>query len=917
MKRFIFLIIALSCIAFEGVQAQSFSGRVFDIQTGEALAGVKVYDKAGQLLDETQADGRFSIPIQENIPLIRFEKEGYEDNLTNIRVLDADAALDYRVYMIPASESIGEEDIPIIDIEDNDLADEQEQEVSSLLTASRDPFISTAAYNWGPLRFRIRGYNSEDNEVYINGARMGDMETRRIYWGQWGGLNDVTRNRYSVVGLGAMDYAVGGPGGVTWMDMRASMQRKQTRVSMSLSNRSYTKRIMATYASGMLPSGWAYAISGSRRWAQEGYQAGTFYDAWGYYAAIEKKINRHHSLNLILLGAPNRRGRSGAATMEMYEIANSHYYNPYWGYQVDKKRNSRVAHAHIPVGILQHNWTISDNMNLSSTISYQNGSNGSTGISWADAPDPRADYYQKWPSYFSNEETKTQLAEWLSGDERNRQVQWDLFYQINGEHLSSIENANGQGETVTGHRSLYIVQDRRYDYKQLQGRTTLHWQIGDRLSTTAGLGYSDYEKHNFNLVDDLLGGDFYLDINKYETEFVKRQYDVDRPNKVAYSGDTIGYNYLANIKEWEAWGQGIYSLPRWDVFLSAKLFGTSYQRKGLWRNGFFPERSKGHSEKKKFVNYTVKGGVSFKISGKQYLVANGMLATRPPSLFNSMISPRTRNDFVEELPNENIHSGELSWIYNSPEWKGRLSYYYSTFTNGINHRSAFFDSDNALGLDEGEFGNIILSNIDRVHQGLEAALEIALGRGFQIGFTGAYGAYRYSSRMEFEIVPDDSDQPLLLDNTIYSKNFRLSGIPEQAYAVELRYNSRRYWFAALKFNYLGPRYLDFYPYRRTEDFTKGFVQEDPLFKQITEQEQVPGAFTLDFFGGKSFKFGHRYVYLTLGVNNLLNNTNIITGGYEQYRVRSLRNGYPDLSIFPNKYYYAYGLNYFLNLSLRL
>ena len=916
MMKYVFLLLSI-VFGASSMTGQHLSGRVLDIQSGEVLQGVKLEDPSGAVLAETNVEGKFELKIKEDMPLISFIKDGYEKNVLNIKILDSNELFDYRVFMIPSTEIEEASAIPIIDIEDNDLEDDQEQEVSSLLTASRDPFISTAAYNWGPLRFRIRGYNSEDNDVYINGVRMEDQETRRIYWGQWGGLNDVTRNRYSVVGLGVMDYAVGGPGGVTWMDMRPSVQRKQTRFSYSLSNRSYTQRLMGTYTTGVLPSGWSFAFSGSRRWANEGYLPGTFYDAWGYYGAAEKKINHQHSLSLIVFGAPSRRGKSGAGTMEMYEIAGSHYYNPYWGYQVGKKRNSRVAHSHIPVGILEHRWMLNENVRLNTSLSFQKGSNGSTGINWADAPDPRADYYQKWPSYFRSSTTKTQLADWLSEDENNRQVQWEQFYLINASNPTTITNANGSGKDITGNRSLYVVQDRRYDYQQLQGRSTLFAQLSERLSAVGGIGIRQFNKHNFNLVDDLLGGDYWLDINKYETDFVKRQYDIEHPNKVVYKGDTTGYNYTANIREWEAWGQGVYTLPRLDFFLSGKVYGTTYWRKGFWKNGFFPDRSQGLSKKKSFLNYTLKGGVTYKVSGKQYLVLNGMTATRPPSLFNSMISPRTRNDFIKNLTNEKILSGELSWIYNSPEWKGRVSLYHTDFVGGVNHRSAFFDSDNAAGLEEGEFGNIILTNIDRRNQGVEMALEMQLGRGFQLGLVGAYGAYRYTSRMGFSIVPDDSDTPLDLDSTIYSKNFRLAGTPEQAYSAELRYSSPRYWFAALKVNYLGARYLDFYPYRRTADFTQGFVQEDPQFKKVIEQERVPGAMTLDFFGGKSFRFNHHFIYLTLGVNNLLNNTNIITGGYEQYRVRRGRNGLPDLSIFPNKYYYSYGLNYFLNISFRL
>ncbi len=51
----------------------------------------------------------------------------------------------------------------------------------------------------------------------------------------------------------------------------------------------------------------------------------------------------------------------------------------------------------------------------------------------------------------------------------------------------------------------------------------------------------------------------------------------------------------------------------------------------------------------------------------------------------------------------------------------------------------------------------------------------------------------------------------------------------------------------------------------------------------------------------------------VGVNNILNNQNIVTGGFEQ-----LRYDYQlkDVSKFPNKQFYAYGLNYFASIGIR-
>ena len=85
---------------------------------------------------------------------------------------------------------------------------------------------------------------------------------------------------------------------------------------------------------------------------------------------------------------------------------------------------------------------------------------------------------------------------------------------------------------------------------------------------------------------------------------------------------------------------------------------------------------------------------------------------------------------------------------------------------------------------------------------------------------------------------------------------------------------------------------------------------------------MPEAFTMDVFLGKSFnlynvnkklfKYG-TYLYVNIGVNNVLDNKEIRTGGFEQLRYDfTSRN--PDR--FANKYFYGYGANYFINVSLK-
>ena len=57
-----------------------------------------------------------------------------------------------------------------------------------------------------------------------------------------------------------------------------------------------------------------------------------------------------------------------------------------------------------------------------------------------------------------------------------------------------------------------------------------------------------------------------------------------------------------------------------------------------------------------------------------------------------------------------------------------------------------------------------------------------------------------------------------------------------------------------------------------------------------------------------------FLYLNVGVSNILDNRNFITGGYEQLRFDYETK---DVDRFPSRYYYAFGRNYFINLAMRI
>lgn len=115
---------------------------------------------------------------------------------------------------------------------------------------------------------------------------------------------------------------------------------------------------------------------------------GTFYSALSYYFGIEKIINDRHHLSFSTWGNPTERASQGAATDESFWLANDYQYNPYWGYQNGKKRNSRVVHDFAPTALITWDWKINDRQSLTTTLLGKYSIYKSTKLNYNNAENP-------------------------------------------------------------------------------------------------------------------------------------------------------------------------------------------------------------------------------------------------------------------------------------------------------------------------------------------------------------------------------------------------------------------------------------------------------------------------------------------------------------------------------------------------
>jgi hypothetical protein len=876
-------------------------GLLTDKSSGHPIAGAVITDASGNELGTTSDDGLFLVPAVTGRQMLFFNMPDYEQMLVSATVTEGAV---YDAGTLEMMQTAGfMMDLSSASIIEGFSEDGFEtQTIQGVLSSSADIFLSTAAYTFGPVMYRLRGYDNNYQNVSLNGFVVNDIESGAPYYSNWGGLNDVMRSAMVSSGPEPIGFLFEPVGGATRINTRASEYRAGIKAVYSLSNRTYRNRAMLTYSTGLLNNNWAFTGSYSRRWSERGFEEGTFYNANSFFLSVEKKINSRHSLNLTALDAIYERGVAGGSTQEVYDLMNDNFYNPYWGYQNGEVRSSRVRSNNKPLFTLAHFWNPTEKLDIQTTAGYWFGKSGYSALNWYDVLDPRPDYYRKLPSYYSDATDMAQLTEAWQTDPAVSHIDWDHFYFANRKNIYTVYNEGGiTGNTLSGNRSKYIVEDRRNDLSQFQFNSRASWDAGDNLNVTGGLLVDLYRGHNFTVVDDLLGGDFWLDVDQFaERDFPNNpdgyQNDLNNPDNAVVKGDIFANNHYAFQRGTTLWGLGRYTNKRYSVYLGANARYTSMWRKGLFRKGLFPDNSFGPSEKLDYLTWGVKAGGDFRFTGRHMIVVNALAATNPPLFRNSFLSPRTRNTVTPDLQKETIISGDISYILRSPVVKGRLTGYYTRFMDQTEVTSFYHDEWRTL-------VNYAITGIDKENYGIEAGAEINITSELVLNAVASVGQYLWVNNPGITITKDNNSE-VLSNEEVWIQYFRQSGTPQTALSAGIEYNSSRFWWAGVTGSYYDEIYLDFNPVTRTKDET-GYY---PYWEQ---QKKMEPGYLVDIFVGKSWRVNDVYINLSANLSNILNNRTFITGGYEQYRFDPA-----NPSLFQPKVYYYNGFNYFINFSIR-
>ena len=933
-------------------------------QGGQTIATATSLED-GTFLIEALANGMYDMSV---------EAEDYTASHVNVTVDDGFIKDMMFISLLPDRVVAEVDDSSFVEF---DMADSGFTDNPTIMYGTTDVFANVAGFGFSSIRFKNRGYESESQDVYLAGVRMNDAITGYSPFSLWSGLNEAMRSKETTIGMESAEYGLGRFNGMTNILGVPSAVRPGWRFSVLSNSALYRLRLMANYASGQLDNGISYAFNVSLRAGGNDWIEGVYYKNISYYAGIEKKFADDSRLALFTFANTGHRGAQNASTQEVYNLMQDNMYNSNWGYQNGVVRNARVRKTFEPVTVLQYTASPTESLDLSATLLYRAGWNGYTALDWYDAPDPRPDYYRNLPSYYFMDDddynrTNEEKAGWATDMWLNHHKDYAGYQHINWDRLYNVNYSQADG------RSKYAQEQRHVDQRDLNLALSASWYVTDEFRLDGGLNGKINRTENYKKIADLLGGKYYLNIDQFaERDFASNealiQNDLDyflrngEAEKVV-KGGKYGYDYYAHIRKGMAWLNGTWSANGFTASLGGTVGYESFWREGLVRKGLFAGlddagheityhgrtltnydakgrviSSKGNSEKLGFLTYSGKLSLAYLLTGGHRFSVNAGYFNDAPTFNDAFVSPRPRNSTIEGLTTQKTLSADVNYQWSRNGYNLRVTGFWTKIKDQTDLMSVYDDSQQS-------FVNFALTGIEQRHAGVEMGVKVPLiGQGLSLSGVLSYGEYIYTTNplmtmtidnssdivLENEMVPFWKDSPKyrrvnygganmievdLEGNPIidgYQKH-HVPSTPSLATALSLNYRTRSYWFFELTGQYFAHSYLDMNPLYRTMTAVSGAdgIATAEEIEYMATQEEFDPAFLMNLSVGKSWYIQRKYNFgFSLNVQNLLNNRNVRTGGYEQSRLIS-STGKSRYYKFDSKYFYMPGTNYMLNLYFR-
>lgn len=840
-KLFLFLVVLTGSLA---VSAQTvIKGTVVDKDTQEPLVGVTVYSEANKKGTATDLDGSFVLNVSSLSGSLEISYIGYQSqtlgakaNLGTIQ-LQTDA-IGLNDVVVTSSVAIRRKTpVALSVIEPETLeAKLSSQEFPEILKSTPGVYATKQGGGYGDSRFNLRGFESANIAVMINGVPVNDMEFGGVYWSNWAGLSDVTRSMQVQRGLGASKVSAPSVGGTLNIVTKSTDATKGGSVAYGLGNDGYNK-LAFSVSTGLTDNGWAMSFLGSKVWA-DSYIQGTEYEAYTWFLNVSKIINDSHQISLTAFGSPqwhNQRYNGDKLSItEWAQQKDGYKFNPTYGFDAQGQRvNPNRNRYHKPQISLNHSWTINEKSSLSNVVYVSIGDGG--GRAWRGNSNIYSNLYGTTSSTGT---LNTEFRDPLTG-------------YVDYGKLQAINAASQNGSEV-------VLTESRNNHFWTGLLSTYTTKLTDNLDVYGGVDLRYYAGVHDAVITDLMGGKYYIDpIRASIPEANKPGITEDYRLQKLKVGDKVYRDNTGYSVQEGLFTQAEYNKDALSVFLAGSVSNNTYWKEDRYYYG----GDQKESAKKNFMGFTVKGGANYNIDQNHNVFFNTGYISRAPFMSGGYFtSIQTSNVVNKDAVNEKLYSAEIGYGYRSKYFTANLNLYYTKWMDRTMVKS--------IGDDRTSFVN--LKGVDARHQGIEldfiakpiANLEITGMASFgdwiwDSKATGyAYNALGQPTNTGNDVVSEADHKPVFID----LKGVKVGNSAQTSFALGASYK----FFNALTVGADYTHYLNNYADYNSSDIPNAggtYTYYDPW--------KIPDYGTLDLRASYKFKFAGLDATFSGNINNAL------------------------------------------------
>lgn len=699
---------------------------------------------------------------------------------------------------------------------------------------------------------------------------------------------------YRRPGLAMTPETMGGTGGVSCFRFGDEVPLMPYRLSVHFTDRNYLAGAKLSAAHGW-GRGWSGAMAVDVRTGRDLHVEGVFTNALTAGFRIAKRFEGDHRLALLVVAPVSMRGTRLSSVEEAFTLTGDRLYNPAWGFQDGKVRNSRVRREMLPLAVASYAGALSPSTEVAAAFGVEAGVSKYSSLGWYNARTPLPDNYRYLPGYTGDRETD--LA-WRSGDARYTQIDWDGMIAQN---------------RMAGTDAIYTLEDRAEQLRNLHFDLRFTTAIDERLSLHYGLYYRHASTRAYKQMRDLLGAQRIIDIDQYlvddDTYGNLLQNDLHHPDRVIGEGDRFGYDYSMTTREMGVQLHAEYRADRFRADVACRFSEGAIRRRGHYEKELFPgNQSYGRSQRMRFTPYDVKALAGWAFSPRSYIEVAAAVGARMPEAENLFYQPLYNNRTVDNPEPERYYASEANYSLTGPVFELHLTLFVAASLDGVQTRRNFDDL-------AGVFSDVAVTGIGRLSYGVEAAAGIRLSYRWRLSLAASAGRSRYIRNPSVTVLSDVNNTAIDSRAESFMGDCEVGGAPRFTGCAEIGYFGPKGWGARASAGYAGGRYVEPAPLRRTQRIARqgGVTQE--AFEAFVGQERLNDAFTLDASLFKTFYFGASRLTTTLMLRNLLGDHDTVYNAYESLRVRRIPAG--DATLWEphaTRYTYIYPRSFYVTIS---